>query len=141
MRNSSKEKNDMVINFGKLKKPLVERLFFYALYLKLCPSSMFRRVWYISLMMFFTSSLCTVSHVVCMYFRGRDINTEGTPPLEYANASVSVPVELELAASCTGIFFLAAVSRTSFLSLLCTAGALVITPPCPATCSPSLLAL
>jgi len=36
---------------------------------------------------------------VCIYFNGNEINTEGTPPFEYAKASVSVPVDLELAAN------------------------------------------
>ena len=36
----------------------------------------------------------TISTVVCMYLNGREISAEGTPPLENAKESVSVPVAL-----------------------------------------------
>ena len=32
-----------------------------------------------------------------MYFKGKEINAEATPPVAKANASVSVPVALETA--------------------------------------------
>ena len=39
------------------------------------------------------SFLSAISTVVCMYFNGSEINAEGQPKFEYANASVSVPVD------------------------------------------------
>jgi hypothetical protein len=45
-----------------------------------------------------TSSFRTISTVVCMYRKGNEISALVTPSLEYANASVSVPVERETAA-------------------------------------------
>ena len=53
-----------------------------------------------------------------IYFKGNDISADGTPPLLKANESVSVPVDVELAANCTGIFLVSAVSNISFLNLL-----------------------
>ena len=53
---------------------------------------MFKIVLYINLITFSTSFLCTISTVVCMYLSGSEISAEGTPPLLYAKASVSVPV-------------------------------------------------
>ena len=58
-----------------------------------------------------------------MYLKGSEINADGTPPLEYANASVSVPVALEEASLWNGIFFALAVCVISRNKLLCTAGA------------------
>ena len=40
-----------------------------------------------------------------MYRKGNEINAEGTPPLEWAKASVSVPVARLAAALWNGIFF------------------------------------
>ena len=65
-------------------------------------------------MTFSTSSLCTLSTVVCMYLSGNEIRAEATPPVEYAKASVSVPVARDAAALWNGILFLFAVSIIKF---------------------------
>ena len=57
-----------------------------------------------------TSSLATISTVVCIYLKGKEISAEGTPPLENAKESVSVPVALLSAFLWKGIFFFLAVS-------------------------------
>jgi hypothetical protein len=45
-----------------------------------------------------------------MYLNGREMSAEGTPPLENAKESVSVPVALLKAFLWKGIFFFLAVS-------------------------------
>ena len=52
------------------------------------------------------SSSDNVSTVVCMYRRGIVIKAEGTPALEYAKASVSVPVPRVATSRWKGIFSL-----------------------------------
>ena len=45
-----------------------------------------------SLITLATSSLATISTVVCIYLNGREISAEGTPPLENAKECGSGPV-------------------------------------------------
>ena len=64
------------------------------------------------------------------------MRTEAIHSLVYANASVSVPVVLELAWRWNGIFFLVAISSTKSRSLFCTAGQTLRTGQRPHLVSP-----
>ena len=52
-----------------------------------------------------------------MYLKGNDINAEQTPPILNANASVSVPVDLDATSFCIVILFFLAVSSINFNKL------------------------
>ena len=90
-------------------------------------------------MVFSTSVRDTISTVVCIYLRGRDISAEAVPMPENANASVSVPVDEEWAHSWYGMSSVRAVSSIICRRWLCTDGARDMTGPSPQRISPSVI--